>query len=303
MALPSAGVSRASRQRDPRYFVRRNLMMLRGQWRPFTDAAPARARVRALMAAGVSRQQISGMSGVTDSVLSRLLYGEPSRGKPPTRGLRPRDAARLLAVTAAPGLLAGAALADATGTRRRLQALTARGWPLRELAARLGANTGGLRRTRDGARTRVTADTARKVSALYEELWDQAPPQRTAAERIAASKARARACRHDWAPPLAWDDDTISDPAAGPAGCWRPSGRTTRRGADLAEDASELAAQGYSREQAAARLGVTRGALDRAIERSRIRASGRTARVHAGAVVPPAAAHAGVPERVPGRAA
>jgi hypothetical protein len=86
------------------------------------------------MAAGVSRQQISSMSGVTDSVLSRLLYGEPSRGKPPTRGLRPGDAARILAVTAAPGLLTGAALADATGTRRRLQALTARGWPLRELA-------------------------------------------------------------------------------------------------------------------------------------------------------------------------
>ena len=43
--------------------------------------------------------------------------------------------------------------------------------------------------------------------------------------------------------------------------------RTNRRDADTCEDHAELKAQGYTREQIAARLGMTREALDKAITR------------------------------------
>jgi hypothetical protein len=58
----------------------------------------------------------------------------------------------------------------------------------------------------------VRAGTARAVCALYDELWDQPPPEGTHRDKIAASRARNRAAAHGWPPPLAWDDDTIDDP-------------------------------------------------------------------------------------------
>ncbi len=69
----------------------------------------------------------------------------------------------------------------------------------------------------------------------------------------------------NWPPPLAWDDDTIGDPAARPHPWRRPR---THRSADLAADAADLAGRGYTRTQAAERLGVSRNTLDQAIRRA-----------------------------------
>lgn len=49
--------------------------------------------------------------------------------------------------------------------------------------------------------------------------------------------------------------------------------RTNRRTADVVEDWRELQAQGYSRRDAAARIGITLAALEKAIERDRKRAA------------------------------
>jgi hypothetical protein len=100
---------------------------------------------------------------------------------------------------------------------------------------------------------------------LYDQLWDQPPPQATRGQRISAAKARAHAARHHWPPPLAWDDDTIDQPGTQPARWQRTR---THRSRDLAAEAAELTTWGYTRTQAAQRLGVSRGALDKAISRA-----------------------------------
>jgi len=161
---------------------------------------------------------------------------------------------------------------DVTGSRRRLQALVAIGWPQRWLAARLGWAW-----TRFSAvmnrQGRISAAHARAVLALYNRLWDQQPPQATNAERRAVSRARQLAERQGWPPPQGWDDDAIDDPAAAPEDCRR---RTTRRPqAVLIADAQELMAspaeiitgQNLTRQQAADRLGAPRDGLDKAFSR------------------------------------
>lgn len=102
--------------------------------------------------------------------------------------------------------LAQLRLVPAFGTRRRLEALAATGWPVQELEARLGS-PGAFRRVR-GQET-VLWETAHAVSCLYDELWDQAPP-----ETVASRRVKARAVREGWARPADWDDEWIDLPPA-----------------------------------------------------------------------------------------
>jgi transcriptional regulator with XRE-family HTH domain len=234
-----------------------------GRWQPFTDAAPVRAHVRHLMGYGIGAIRIAALAGVSGSTVVHLLYGDPARGEPPGRRIRPAAAERLLAIHPVPQNLAATAAVDATGTRRRLQALTAGGWSGRTLAARLPMEPAHLNRILRGRPT-VAAATAGRVRQLYNQLWDQPPPEHGRGQRISAAKARSHATRQHWPPPLAWDDDTIDDPAAQPHP-WRAARR--RSSAALAADAAELATDGYTRAQAAARLGVSRNTLDQAIRR------------------------------------
>lgn len=164
-----------------------------GRWQPYIDATAAREHVARLRAAGMGLKTIAKRSGVPHGGLWKLIYGKP--GYQPTRRIRPDTEARLLAVRADdrpdPDQLAAGALVDATGTRRRVQALVAIGWSQSEIARRLGMHPTNLGRTLTGART--TAATARAAHDLYDRLWDQAPPQDTHRRKISASRARNHA--------------------------------------------------------------------------------------------------------------
>lgn len=203
-------------RRNPRYFKRRQILINSGQWQPNMDAAPVRAHLRRLMAKGFSRDAIACLTGVPASTIDNLLYGAPIIGRPPTTRISVDTGRALLA--AAPTLddYPARALVDATGTRRRLQALAALGWPVREVAARVGMSRINL--WQDMQRARVLAGTARSVRDVYNELWDESPPRGTRAERISVAKTLAHARARGWPSPLAWDDDTIDDPAAKPRG-------------------------------------------------------------------------------------
>lgn len=235
-----------------------------GRWQPFTDAAPVREHVRGLMASGLGAARIAALAGISRGTLSHLLYGDPARQLPPSRRIRASAAQQLLAVRPCLDNLASMAAVDAAGTRRRLQALTVTGWSGRMLAGLLPMEPSNLNAILRG-RPAVSAATARRARQLYDELWDQPPPERTRGERISAARARGHAARHHWPPPLAWDDDTIDDPAARPHP-WRRA--RTQRSRDLAADAAELTACGYTRTQIADRLGVPRTTLDQAIRRA-----------------------------------
>ena len=233
------------------YCERRERAIAYGTWQPYVDAQPVREHIRALQSCDLGLRTIALAAGVDRKRLQAVLNGRPERGTPAQERMRPEIAAAILAVEPTLEILPGKTVIDGAGTRRRLQALVAIGWSQSKLAERIGwtpSNFGTL--IGDG---RVIAASARLVRALYDELWNQAPPENTHRDKIAASRARNMARARGWAPPLAWDDDEIDDPTARP-----DLGEKTSRPEALAENAEELiVGQGYTPEQAAERLGVS----------------------------------------------
>ncbi|MGW4639592.1 hypothetical protein ACWEN6_13745 [Sphaerisporangium sp. NPDC004334] len=166
------------------------------------DSTLIRAHLQALRDAGMSFHEISAASRVERATLHRIYYGRHHR-------VRPRTARRVLAIAPAPGQMC----IDATGTRRRVQAMTADGWTGRQIARLVGARTGHHRTdvNRLATAETVTAVLAEAVRGVYVDLFHTAPP-----DTAAARKARQRATTQRWAPSAAWDDTTIDDPGAEP---------------------------------------------------------------------------------------
>lgn len=201
---------------NSRYRHHRKHEIAYGRWEPFVDAEPVRQHVERLRTQGLGWKRTAELAGVDRTVVELLLNGKPCRGKSPTKRVRKRTAEKLLAVRATLDVLGASVKVDGTGTRRRLQALVALGWSQSKLCQHLGVtpNNFAVLIRRD----RVQASTARAVRALYDQLWDVAPPEPDAFHRGAATRARNQAARHGWSRPMAWDDDTIDDPDAKPSG-------------------------------------------------------------------------------------
>ena len=106
---------------------------------------------------------------------------------------------------------------DATGTRRRIQAMMFIGLPLAHLAGQLGMSTEGLRQKMSQYQ-KVTPATAAKVAALSREMHCRPLPERTPRERRSADRTRAYARRMGWVPLAAWDE--IDNPDACPVPGW-----------------------------------------------------------------------------------
>jgi hypothetical protein len=247
------------------YENNRQRMILYGRWRPYVDAGPAREHVRALREAGIGWKRVAELAGLSTSVVSKLLYGGPG-DRPPAKRLRPETEAAILAVRPALDTFADSAPVDATGTHRRVQALVWCGWSQARICARIG-----MLRSNFGAvleREQVTAATARAVRGLYDELWNQAPPESSHHEKAAASRARNYARARGWAPPAAWDDDEIDNPDASPAEGWQRT-RGGLHGARLAAEAEEMTGLGVSLPLAADQLKVSVETLERALHRAR----------------------------------
>jgi len=268
----------ACREANRVYNSQRERQQLYGRWRPWVDAAPAREHLLRLQAAGIGRRRAAELAGVPPTVVSRLLYGKA--GGPPRERIRPGTAARILAVDPGTATPAPGVLVDATGTRRRLQALVAAGWSQARLAGSLGM-TGANFGTMLHSGGQVTAARAGEVRDLYDRMWNRPPPQATRHEKIAASRARSYAAGQGWPVPLGWDEEALDDPHGKPAEGWRRGSRHTHRSADLTEDYRELARrEGYTREHAAARLGVSLTTLENAILRTQRREAERLAAEH-----------------------
>ena len=186
-----------------------------GRWQPYVDAEPIREHVRALGAYGIGWKRVAKLAGVQATVVSKLLYGDRRRGMGPSKGLRPENAEKILAVRAVPENLGSAVGVEGAGTRRRLQVLVAGGWPQAQLAPRLDMGPGNFGTLIHAEGVEVLAATARSVTALYEQLW-RADPVEHGVTLQAASRARNQARANGWAPVGAWDDDTIDDPEAFP---------------------------------------------------------------------------------------
>ncbi|QXT62728.1 hypothetical protein [Tessaracoccus palaemonis] len=180
------------------------------------DATPARQHVRALMAQGMGWKRIATFCGVAASTLGPILYGaypdQPNHPdhRPPRLQISRELSAKLLAVglDVAPGVRV-----DATGVRRRVQALVAAGWSKQQIARRLGIAPGNM--NLDIAAT-VTGNTRDRVIELYNTMRREAPPADDQYGRSAATRSRNYAQTRGWVTADAWDAESIDNPRATP---------------------------------------------------------------------------------------
>lgn len=183
------------------YNDRRTNLIIQGRWQPFVDPAPARAHIAALRASGLGTRQIAAMAELNRKAIQEIANGTTSRIRPETLG-------GLLAVPLdAP--LPDNANVDATGTNRRVRGLFALGWTFKQQGDERGWLPGNQSRLASAAQ--VTVATERDMVRLY-DAWSMTPP----ADTWQAGRARKHALRQGWFLPLAWDDETIDDPAASP---------------------------------------------------------------------------------------
>jgi plasmid maintenance system antidote protein VapI len=179
-----------------------------GRRGPLVDAEPARRHVQALMAAGVGYARIAAAAGVATSTINHMLY--PRHSRQPAAKLNHENARRILSVRAE-DVVTG--LVNAAGSARRIRALMAVGWPPMHLATRIGVHPHYVSEIHRS--NQVFATTAHAVAATYNQLWDK-NPQHYGVSQQAANRFRNYARANGWAPPAAWDDDQLDDPAGAP---------------------------------------------------------------------------------------
>lgn len=208
-----------------RYDENRTKAITASTWQPWVDAEPVRAHIRALQDCGMGLRAIASCAGVDRKRLQAVLNGRSERGTGPQEKVRPALAAAVLAVEPTLENLAPSTLINPAGTRRRVQALVAAGWPQQHLAAQLGmtpSNFGAMVN-----REHVLVRRALAVRDLYDQLW-RANPLEYGATEAGVTRARRHAAANGWAPVGAWDDDRIDDPQAYPdwtGWCGTPRGR------------------------------------------------------------------------------
>lgn len=143
----------------------RTRAMAYGRWRPYADAAPARAHIGRLRAAGLGVNRIVDLSGVGSGTIRQLVYGDSRTGQPVVR-IRPETEAAVLAVN--PDRPARGALVPAAATHALIAELQEVGYALPVLARELGRTTASLSGTL--TRARVSAATATAIADLHRRL-------------------------------------------------------------------------------------------------------------------------------------
>lgn len=139
---------------------------------------------------------------------------------------------------------------DATGTRRRLQALHHDGYGTASVAAALGVTPAAVCTWLHNNRG-IDVRQASAVADLYRS-WSGVPAEDNGSSAQDAQAARALAHRRRWKPQAAWRNQDMDNPAAVPM-----ETRTVRRAADVVEDAEWLRSEtGGTWEAIAARLKI-----------------------------------------------
>lgn len=229
------------------------------------DAQPVRDHVEYLRDNGVSYKALSKACGVGRSTIQNMLFGRKDRGHAPYARVARSTAEKILAVKPSLENMSAGRPVDATGTRRRLQALVTIGYSITSLGERLGVSPGNMSEMMQ--RELVTVATVRKVRALYSELWDK-PNQPTQWRKLsAANRARNYASIHGWLPPMAWDDELIDDPNHVPGVPEPELSKVSRRREAFLEEVEFFAAGGDQIETIAEALGLSADAVEKRLER------------------------------------
>ncbi|MGW7316314.1 hypothetical protein [Streptomyces sp. NPDC054865] len=182
--------------------------------RDVVDAAPVVEHVRGFQRRYelASTAFIAQTAGVNVSTLISVLTEFEAD---PRRGIRPDVARKVLAVEhlPPPAFPRKSGVSD-TGLIRRVRALCAVGWRLREIADAGGTTVKSL------GELLTTGTATPTIRGAVLTAWD------ALAARVGPSAhARHRARVKQWDPPFAWDEETIDDPGTQPCGT-RSAGRS-----------------------------------------------------------------------------
>lgn len=233
--IPAMGRERSIRERQ--------LLELRGI-PSHTPAEPIRAHVLRLKGLGLTDAMIARAAGVTETMIDKLHAGERAT-------VRIRHAAAIMKVTHRPH--PRQACVPVVGARRRLQALQAAGYSLREVAEHTSYSGEALHKSCQNPT--VTYRKWVEIRDAYEKLSATPGPNRRAA---------ANAARQKWPLPMEWEGYDIDDPRVKPRRARRTTSDEFRaKLADRKERVQELTGQGFSSHEIADFLGVSYRTVER----------------------------------------
>jgi hypothetical protein len=112
---------------------------------------------------------------------------------------------------------------DAGGTRLRLRALHVMGHGCSRIARALGTRRTTIQDLVSGQARTLSPQLRDAITGLYEAWWDKRAPERTRAERTAATVARRRAITGNWCAPAALNEDKLDNPGYRPRYGYRPA--------------------------------------------------------------------------------
>ncbi|MFK8851308.1 hypothetical protein [Streptomyces sp. Ac-502] len=156
------------------------------------------SHIQQLMATGMTAEQVAREAGVDPSAIRWSLSGRK-------KTLLRRTANRILSVPV--GVKVAVGTVPAEGAVRRVQALYAIGHFNRQIAELSGVSRDFICDLVNGRHPRIGVQSNAGIRRAYAEL------SMTVGGSV---KTRLYAQAKGWVPPLAWDDDTIEDPAALP---------------------------------------------------------------------------------------
>lgn len=163
-------------------------------------AGPVREHLQRLLDSGVSIGQIAAATGyrINKEQTDRILTGA-------SRRVYRATAQAILAVTREAAMEATYTYVDGTGVHRRIEALRWLGYSLPTLSEHLPIGYSALHLLTK--RNRVRTTTVKMIDDLYRKLANTVGPD---------ERERWRAYRAGFAPPAAWEDETIDDPSVQP---------------------------------------------------------------------------------------
>ena len=226
------------RRENYRYMSRLRLDLARGNRRR-VEATQTIAHLEQLIALGWTQAQIARATSLGNRTIGILL----------TQGRETVSKTTALTVLSLPlnPPHEKPRNVDATGTRRRVQALVAIGWPIVQLAPKFGMHATALGHIANGDLPSVRATTAANIAHHYRTLSQIPGP---------SNRARIIGRRDGWHGPAAWDGAAIDDPDAQPE-IEQPDELGLKRN-DLAalrrEEIQHLAWSGCSNEEILTRL-------------------------------------------------
>jgi hypothetical protein len=215
--------------------------------RIFVDAAPVREHLAVLQEAKMTLTGIARLAGVAHTTVCCIVHGRRSSGRGLQHCTTPDIAAKILAIRPL----------TTVGTLRRIQALSAKGWPTSQVARHAGVSPRRAWEWRPDST--ISVDSAEKIAVAYEELR-HLTPEENGVEAWQASRARQRAVERRWPDIAYWDahGGDIDDPH------FTPEFGVTRREI-VAQNANwVMRTTGLDRHATAERLGVHKSYIDHA---------------------------------------